>query len=135
MRKAEGDDEVASGEDNGGQESESDTSSQRRTISECSAEEECAAGALMALTTSFRQTKRSRKRKSLEIDTGAAQTSKPKKVPASKREIDSTSPCVLPSVAPCVLSLLLHSVGVLLYPACQADERAQVRAPAPKNAQ
>lgn len=38
-----------SGDDMGGNGSESDASSQRPTLSECSSQEECAAGALMAM--------------------------------------------------------------------------------------
>jgi hypothetical protein len=77
----------AAAEDSGGEEfggrgdSESDASSQHPTISECSAEEECAAGALMALISNFGgQRSRNRKRpRSLDIDPSASPTSKPKK--------------------------------------------------------
>ena len=77
----------AAAEDSGGEEfggrgdSESDASSQHPTISECSAEEECAAGALMALISNFGgQRNRNRKRpRSLDIDPSASPTSKPKK--------------------------------------------------------
>jgi hypothetical protein len=74
--------EESGGEEFGGRcDSESDASSQYPTISECSAEEECAAGALMALISNFGgQRNRNRKRpRSLDIDPSASPTSKPKK--------------------------------------------------------
>jgi hypothetical protein len=74
--------EESGGEESGGRgDSESDASSQHPTISECSAEEECAAGALMALISNFGgQRSRNRKRpRSLDIDPSASPTSKPKK--------------------------------------------------------